>query len=291
LVLAIQVFPHDPLRAKIRRGATAKPAAGPVRRGGRVSDDDPTRAAGTLRQRAARLGWRTALLALVSGLFLLGGVLMLVAKETRHSWEPTLPFGLPDALPGGRIILAAAFGLAGLYLGIAALDTSAAMRVLSRSRRVPHRPLRGPVAGMRRLLLGPGVEYLDLDNLPDWPDAALPSSEEVAAVERVRVTVLVPAHNEEAVLARTLDSLATQTRPPDRIVVVADNCTDQTVDIARAHGIEVHETVDNTEKKAGALNQELTRILPDATAADVVLVMDADSTIASEYLAVALGAC
>src|SRR5262249_3172074 len=181
------------------------------------------------------------------------------------------------------------FGLTGLYLGIAALDTSTAMRVLSRTRRQPHRPPGRPAARMRRLLLGPAVEYLELDHLPYWPDTALPSPPEGAAVERGRVPALAPAHNEEAVLALTLESLAGQTRPPDRVVVVADNCTDGTVDIARAHGVAVHETVDNTEKKAGALNQVLARILPDATAADVVLVMDADSTIAPDYLAVALG--
>ena len=141
----------------------------------------------------------------------------------------------------------------------------------------------------RQLLLGPGVQRLDLDHLPDWPATALPTREEAAAVTRVRVTVLVPAHNEEAVLGLTLESLAAQSRPPDRVLVVADNCTDRTVEVARAHGIEVVETVDNTEKKAGALNQALAGFLPEATAADVVLVMDADSTIATDYLAVALG--
>ena len=67
----------------------------------------------------------------------------------------------------------------------------------------------------------------------------------------------MPAHDEEAVLGRTLDSLASQTRRPDRVLVIADNCTDGTVDVARAHGVEVVETVGNTEKKAGALNQQL----------------------------------
>jgi cellulose synthase/poly-beta-1,6-N-acetylglucosamine synthase-like glycosyltransferase len=141
----------------------------------------------------------------------------------------------------------------------------------------------------RQLLLGPGVQYLDLDHLPDWPATALPAREDAAAVKRVRVTVLVPAHDEEAVLGLTLESLAAQSRPPDRVLVVADNCTDRTVEVAHAHGIEVQETVDNTEKKAGALNQALARLLPDASPADVVLVMDADSTIATDYLAVALG--
>ena len=73
-------------------------------------------------------------------------------------------------------------------------------------------------------------------------------------------------------------------------MVLADNCTDATVEVARRHdGVDVVETVGNTEKKAGALNQELARLLPTAEARDVVLVMDADSTIAPVFLESALG--
>ncbi len=71
--------------------------------------------------------------------------------------------------------------------------------------------------------------------------------------------------------------------------MVADNSTDGTVDVASAHQVEVVETVGNTEKKAGALNQQLSRLLPHAAPHDVVLVMDADSTLAPEFLEVALG--
>ncbi|MGY1831472.1 glycosyltransferase family 2 protein [Geodermatophilus sp. SYSU D01180] len=69
------------------------------------------------------------------------------------------------------------------------------------------------------------------------------------------VTVLVPAHDEADQIAATLDGLRRQTLPPARVVVVADNCSDETVAIARAAGAEVFETVGNTDKKAGALNQ------------------------------------
>ena len=43
-----------------------------------------------------------------------------------------------------------------------------------------------------------------------------------------------PAHNEEAQLADTLHSLHNQTRQPDVVLVVSDNSTDATVDIARS---------------------------------------------------------
>lgn len=42
--------------------------------------------------------------------------------------------------------------------------------------------------------------------------------------------VVIPTHNRRALLTATLDSLTDQTRPPDRVVVVADGCTDGTVD-------------------------------------------------------------
>ncbi|MGY1669259.1 glycosyltransferase [Geodermatophilus sp. SYSU D00710] len=72
-----------------------------------------------------------------------------------------------------------------------------------------------------------------------------------------RLVVLIPAHDEAANIGVTLTALRQQTRRPDRVVVIADNCTDDTAAIARAHGAEVYETVGNTDKKAGALNQAI----------------------------------
>jgi len=103
----------------------------------------------------------------------------------------------------------------------------------------------------------------------------------------ITVTVLIPAHNEEALLPETLASLISQSEPPDRIIVVADNCTDATADIARAASIEVIETVGNVDKKAGALNQVLRRLVPDQGDNDLVMVMDADTTLDQGFLQVA----
>jgi len=105
--------------------------------------------------------------------------------------------------------------------------------------------------------------------------------------KRVRVTVLVPAHNEEFSLPATLAALAKQTRPPDRVIVVADNCTDRTVEIAHAMGHEAFESVRNQHKKGGALNQVLAALLPVAGPQDVILVMDADTSLGPRYLEVA----
>lgn len=100
----------------------------------------------------------------------------------------------------------------------------------------------------------------------------------------ITVTVLIPAHNEEASLPATLRSLREQTLRADRVIVVADNCTDGTARVARAHGAEVFETVGNVHKKGGALNQALTDLLPRLGDNDTVLVMDADTQLSPRFL-------
>lgn len=94
---------------------------------------------------------------------------------------------------------------------------------------------------------------------------------------RRRVVVIVPAHDEAPTIPRAVTALATQSRPPDHVVVVADNCSDQTAARARHAGATVVETVNNTHKKAGALNQVLAQLLPRLRDSDVILVQDADS--------------
>jgi len=59
------------------------------------------------------------------------------------------------------------------------------------------------------------------------------------AGRRETIAVVIPAHDEESGLARTIESVKAQLLPDDRLVVVADNCTDRTEDVARANGAEV----------------------------------------------------
>ena len=100
-----------------------------------------------------------------------------------------------------------------------------------------------------------------------------------------RVVALVPAHNEAAGIAFALDSMDRQTRRPDLVVVIADNCTDETEKIVRERGGAVLvTTVANVHKKAGALNLVLERLLPRLDPHDGVLVVDADSALDSGFL-------
>jgi cellulose synthase/poly-beta-1,6-N-acetylglucosamine synthase-like glycosyltransferase len=101
------------------------------------------------------------------------------------------------------------------------------------------------------------------------------------------VVALIPAHDEEAGIAACVESLHAQTRRPDRIIVVADKCTDRTAQVALQRGAEVWTTVANDRKKAGALNQALDRLLPTLGRDDLVLAMDADSWLAPRFIEVA----
>src|SRR5690349_15169009 len=54
----------------------------------------------------------------------------------------------------------------------------------------------------------------------------------------VNFAILIPAHNEEAILHNLLKSLSALTYPKDQytVYVVADNCSDRTAEIVRASG-------------------------------------------------------
>jgi cellulose synthase/poly-beta-1,6-N-acetylglucosamine synthase-like glycosyltransferase len=101
---------------------------------------------------------------------------------------------------------------------------------------------------------------------------------------RSRVVALVPAHNEESQIGATLVGLATQSLPPTEVVVVCDNCTDRTAELATAAGSTVIVTERNRHRKAGALNQALAMMLPELDDDDLVLVQDADSVLDTGFV-------
>ncbi len=220
-------------------------------------------------------------------------ILLLLALWVAFRAEPRdivgqLPLGADDNVPSFALILAAGAAAAGFFVGLAALHAAAAMRVLARDRRIPH-SLSPEMRRLRAALLTPlGPSTVRLADEPELPQSRLPESADVAPAP-LRLTVLVPAYNEAPTIAATLESLWRQTRPPDKVVVVADNCTDDTADLARKHGADVFTTVGNTDKKAGALNQALSEMFRDIDARDVVMVMDADSVIVPGFLERAMG--
>jgi poly-beta-1,6-N-acetyl-D-glucosamine synthase len=100
------------------------------------------------------------------------------------------------------------------------------------------------------------------------------------------IVALIPARNEPGI-GGTVRSLRAQTRPPDLILVVANNCTDggRTVYDAEEAGAVVVRLADNQHLKAGAINHGLDALqvyYPDGESA--VLVMDADTVLDADWV-------
>jgi cellulose synthase/poly-beta-1,6-N-acetylglucosamine synthase-like glycosyltransferase len=93
------------------------------------------------------------------------------------------------------------------------------------------------------------------------------------------VAVLIPAHNEAAGIRPTIDDVKKQLRPGDRLVVVADNCTDETAAAAAASGAEVSIRNDPTKIGKGYALDWGIKYLTSAPP-DILIVIDADCRVA-----------
>lgn len=93
-------------------------------------------------------------------------------------------------------------------------------------------------------------------------------------------TVLMPAHDEAAGIQEPIRSVLAQCGPLDRLVVIADNCSDATAAVARALGAEVIERRDPGRRGKGYALDFGIRWLDRQGAASVVVVIDADCSIA-----------
>ena len=103
-----------------------------------------------------------------------------------------------------------------------------------------------------------------------------------------RYAVLIAARNEENVISGLLDSLRAQTYDMSLVTVfvAADNCTDSTAAIARAHGAVVYERFNQLNVGKGyALDFLLQHIGADYPAGfDGYFVFDADNILAPDYI-------
>ena len=96
-----------------------------------------------------------------------------------------------------------------------------------------------------------------------------------AGRESGRIAVIVPAHDEEKGVARTIGDILPQLRSGDRIMVVADNCEDATAAVARAAGAEVVERRDAARRGKGyALQFAIDSLRADPP--EIVCIVDAD---------------
>ncbi len=105
---------------------------------------------------------------------------------------------------------------------------------------------------------------------------------------RRRFAILVPAHDEEQVIGRLLDSLGRLDYPRELfdVHVVADNCDDRTAQIARDHDAQVHErrSSPSDRGKGQALRWLLDRLSDQPY--DAYVVFDADSVVSPGFLRV-----
>ena len=100
------------------------------------------------------------------------------------------------------------------------------------------------------------------------------------------ISVIIPAHNESAVIARTLRSITDGAQPGELdIVVVCNGCTDHTADIARSvkPGVRVIETAIASKTHALNLGDAAAFAFPRIYAdADVVITVDAIRILANQ---------
>lgn len=96
---------------------------------------------------------------------------------------------------------------------------------------------------------------------------------------RSRLVVLVPANNEETLIGRCLASLRAQIYPPSlvSVVVVADNCTDNTAWLAQQTGAEVLIRHDSRHRGKGHALRWAMDQMTGAERPDAFVVVDADS--------------
>jgi len=104
------------------------------------------------------------------------------------------------------------------------------------------------------------------------------------SAEPPRLLFLVPAHNEELLLPACLVSLRKLRYPADRVevVVIADNCTDQTAALARASGASCLERSDRKlPGKPRAIAWALTQVSLENF--DAVIIIDAEGTVRARH--------
>jgi cellulose synthase/poly-beta-1,6-N-acetylglucosamine synthase-like glycosyltransferase len=111
--------------------------------------------------------------------------------------------------------------------------------------------------------------------------ALLPGQDDAPASDgpRPRTAVLIPAHDEEMGIAPTVTGLRAQLGPQDRLIVIADNCSDGTAAAARAAGAEVIERSDTTKRGKGFAIVFAVDHLEATNPPEAVIIVDADCRI------------
>ncbi len=133
----------------------------------------------------------------------------------------------------------------------------------------------------RSVLLALAILFFGTATWDRW--RAFPGYPAQGPIRRRRVAVIIPAHNEEQVIAATLASVVAVLDPID-VFVVADGCTDGTAAVAR-RALPEHNVVEHTKNvgKSRAIEQALvSEVFPRGYG--FVTVIDADSLIEPAFI-------
>src|SRR5262249_31497767 len=116
-----------------------------------------------------------------------------------------------------------------------------------------------------------------------------PNSSSAAPAPVSRFMVVIPAHNEEPVIASAVRSCLGLDYPHShfQVVVIADNCSDRTAFLASRAGARVVERFDNLKKSKGYAIEYLIGTLQKSgefDSTDALVLVDADSTVDPDLL-------
>lgn len=123
-----------------------------------------------------------------------------------------------------------------------------------------------------------GISLCSLVKLKDKP---------LKVNKKHKFMAIIPAHNEEMVIASLIESLKNQTYDKELydIYVIADNCTDNTAQIAKEAGAIVYKRFDSVNKTKGfALNWFLQQKIKENADYDAFFVFDADNIVDKNFI-------
>jgi glycosyltransferase involved in cell wall biosynthesis len=121
------------------------------------------------------------------------------------------------------------------------------------------------------------------DSQHDLPQEATQISADIPSIASVRVSVIIPAWNEEEMIGRCLNSLAASCYPEDafEVVLVDNGSTDRTLEVAQSFSTQLQLTI----KQAPGLNISGLRNLGAAAAkGEVLAFLDADCSVPTNWI-------
>lgn len=98
-----------------------------------------------------------------------------------------------------------------------------------------------------------------------------------AIASRPRTTILIPAHNEAEQIVNVIQVLQTQLTEQDQVIVIADNCHDDTAELARSTKVNVLEREHKTDRGKGyALDYAIKYMFKNNINPEVLVILDGD---------------